>query len=602
MSNKLFFGLAAIMFAAALPVWAQDGGNATRGNTNFPAAVHPSKPTAPPEPASTTKQARVEEIKAAEPQAQPSSTANGANTTTKLQAGLDAHQKGDYPLALKLLIPLANKGDATAQLRLGVMNEMGQGVPQNHKKAVMRFRQAAEQGNAEAQYHLGKKYDLGQGVPRNKKVAIAWYRKSAAQGYAEAQAKVKTGTTATAGLQAGLDAYQRGDYPAALKVLIPLANRGDAAAQLHLGLMNEMGQGVPQNHKKAAIRYHQAAAQGNAEAQYHLGEKYDLGQGVPQNKKIAAEWYGKSASQGYAGAQARIKTGEEAQAKAEEQARLKAEAKADAEAKAAEQARAAEQEYWISVKAQAKRKAEAKAREEALAAEEARLKAEAKAKAEEEARAAKQADLAAKAKAREEAEIKKTEQARIAAEAKAAKQAKAKEEALAAEEAGLKAEAKAKAEEEARAAKQADLAAKAKVAKQAKAEEAKLAHTPADPQGTQVERSVKDWAAAWSARNVQDYLAAYVPGYKPEGMSHDAWKEQRIERISKPQNIEVMLSDINSSLQDDSHATVSLTQSYRSDSYHAKTKKTLRMVRQSDRWLIAEESAGNTMKIQPRQR
>ena len=570
MSNKLFLGLAAIMFAAALPVWAQDGGNAAHGNTNSPVAAHPSKPTASPEPASTARQATVAEIKAAESQAQPSPAANGANTTTGVQAGLDAYQKGDYPLALRVLIPLANKGDATAQLRLGMMNEIGQGVPQNHKKSVMRYRQAAEQGNAEAQYHLGKKYDLGQGVPRNKKIAAEWYRKSAGQGYAEAQAKVKTGVPATTGLQAGLDAYQRGDYPAALKMLIPLANKGDATAQLYLGLMNEMGQGVPQNHKKAAMRYRQAAEQGNAEAQYHLGEKYDLGQGVPQSKKMAAEWYGKSASHGYAGAQAKIKAEEEAQAKTEEQAKLKAEArakaKADAEAKAAEQARAAEQEYWISVMAQARRKAEAKAkaetdakaaeqakaREDALATEEARLKAEARAKAEEEARAAKQADLAAKAKVREEAEIKKTEQARIAAEAKAAKQAKA--------------------------------------------EEAKLARTPADSQGALVEHSVKDWAVAWSARNMHDYLAAYVPDYKPEGMSHDAWKEQRIERISKFKIIEVVLSDINSSLQDDNHATVSFTQSYRSDSYHAKTKKILRMVRQSDRWLIAEENAGNTVK------
>ena len=562
MSNKLFFGLAAIIFAVALPVWAQDGSNATRGNTPPSAAINPSKPTTLPEPASTTKQAKAEEIKAAEPQAQPSPATNGANTTTRLQDGLDAHQKGDYPLALKLLIPLANKGDATAQLRLGVMNEMGQGVPQNHKKAVMRYRQAAEQGNAEAQYHLGKKYDLGQGVPRNKKVAIAWYRKSADQGYAEAQAKVKTGTTAITGLQTGLDAYQRGDYPAALKALIPLANKGDATAQLHLGLMNEMGQGVPQNHKKAAMRYHQAAAQGNAEAQYHLGEMYDLGQGVPQSKKIAVEWYGKSASQGYAGAQTKLKAEEEAQVKAEAEARLKAEArakaKAEAETKAAEQARAAEQEYWISVMAQAKRKAEAKAaeqakaREEALAAEEARLKAEARAEAEEEARVAKQVKSEVKTKALEQAETKKTEQARIAAEPNAAKQAQS--------------------------------------------EKAKLAHLPADSPGTLVERSVKDWAAAWSARNVQGYLAAYVPDYKPEGMSHDAWKEQRIERISKFKIIEVVLSNINFSLQDENHATVSFTQSYRSDSYHAKTKKILRMIRQSDRWLIAEESAGNVVK------
>lgn len=130
--------------------------------------------------------------------------------------------------------------------------------------------------------------------------------------------------------QTGISAYQSGDYPAAIRILVPLANLGDAKAQLHLGVMNEMGQGVPRNYKRAVARYRQAAEQGNAEAQYRLGEKYELGQGVPQDKKIAAEWYGKSASQGHAEAQARAGAGEAlrlaGQAKPEEAAPLKTEA------------------------------------------------------------------------------------------------------------------------------------------------------------------------------------------------------------------------------------------------------------------------------------
>ena len=77
--------------------------------------------------------------------------AAGAGANTGLQAGLDAYQSGDYPVALKELTPLANKGDATAQLRLGEMNEMGKGVRRNYPRALVRYRQAAEQGNTEAQ-------------------------------------------------------------------------------------------------------------------------------------------------------------------------------------------------------------------------------------------------------------------------------------------------------------------------------------------------------------------------------------------------------------------------------------------------------------------
>lgn len=144
--------------------------------------------------------------------------------------------------------------------------------------------------------------------------------------------------------QAAISAYQSGDYPAAIKILVPLANQGDAKAQLHLGVMNEMGQGVPRNYKRAVARYRQAAEQGNAEAQFRLGEKYELGQGVPQDKKIAAEWYGKSASQGNAEAQSRARADEAlrlaGQAKPEEVATPKTEAitKPEKEVSAARQA------------------------------------------------------------------------------------------------------------------------------------------------------------------------------------------------------------------------------------------------------------------------
>lgn len=119
---------------------------------------------------------------------------------------------------------------------------------------------------------------------------------------------------------------------------------------------------------------------------------------------------------------------------------------------------------------------------------------------------------------------------------------------------------------------------------------AESAHAPASPPEMLAERCVKDWAAAWSAGNVHDYLAAYVPDFEPEGMSHEEWKKQRIDRISKSKAIDVTV-DIKFSVQNGNHATVSFTQGYRSDGYHDKVEKTLQMVKPFDRWLIAEESA-----------
>lgn len=112
--------------------------------------------------------------------------------------------------------------------------------------------------------------------------------------------------TAQAGLQEGIDAYGKGNYPAALKEFRPLAAKGNAAAQSILGFMYANGQGVPQDYNKAEKWYLKAAAQGDADAQTFLGIMYGKGQGVPQDYVKAAEWYRKAAEQGFADAQSNL--------------------------------------------------------------------------------------------------------------------------------------------------------------------------------------------------------------------------------------------------------------------------------------------------------
>ncbi|WP_430650107.1 tetratricopeptide repeat protein [Bradyrhizobium guangzhouense] len=88
----------------------------------------------------------------------------------------------------------------------------------------------------------------------------------------------------------GVSAYQRRDYVAASRILIPLAERGNAAAQTYLGFMFETGRGVPQNYTEAAIWYRRAAEQGDSRAQYSLGLLYDRGFGVPRDIVEASKW------------------------------------------------------------------------------------------------------------------------------------------------------------------------------------------------------------------------------------------------------------------------------------------------------------------------
>ena len=69
---------------------------------------------------------------------------------------------------------------------------------------------------------------------------------------------------ASADLDTGLAAYERGDYATALRELKPLAENGVPRAQFYLGVMYAKGQGVPQDYTEAVRWYRLAADHGDA--------------------------------------------------------------------------------------------------------------------------------------------------------------------------------------------------------------------------------------------------------------------------------------------------------------------------------------------------
>jgi uncharacterized protein len=101
--------------------------------------------------------------------------------------GVDANARGDYAKALRLIRPLANDGDATAQFNLGLMYVNGHGVQRDDSAAALWFRKAAEQGYALAQSNLGTMYLYGHGMTQNDTEAVMWFRKAADQGDAVAE-------------------------------------------------------------------------------------------------------------------------------------------------------------------------------------------------------------------------------------------------------------------------------------------------------------------------------------------------------------------------------------------------------------------------------
>ena len=56
--------------------------------------------------------------------------------SSEIQKAQDAFDNGDYGAAFRKLEPLAEKGNAHAQFRLGVMYKTGSGVLKDYKNAI----------------------------------------------------------------------------------------------------------------------------------------------------------------------------------------------------------------------------------------------------------------------------------------------------------------------------------------------------------------------------------------------------------------------------------------------------------------------------------
>jgi hypothetical protein len=72
-------------------------------------------------------------------------------------------------------------------------------------------------------------------------------------------------------VRAGIEAWQRGEYAAAVAAWRPLAEKGDADAAFNLGQAYRLGRGVPINIAAATTWFQRAAAKGHLDAQTTLG-------------------------------------------------------------------------------------------------------------------------------------------------------------------------------------------------------------------------------------------------------------------------------------------------------------------------------------------
>lgn len=124
-----------------------------------------------------------------------------------------------------------------------------------------------------------------------------------------------------------------------------------------------------------------------------------------------------------------------------------------------------------------------------------------------------------------------------------------------------------------------------------KADEKKSEPTTASEEKA-IQAAVQSWAAAWSSKNAREYLSFYAKDFEvPDRRSRADWEKERTDRVTKPGNIDVALSDIDVALKGDK-AIVKFRQHYNSASLKTTTGKTLEMVRRSGHWQIQQERIG----------
>lgn len=105
------------------------------------------------------------------------------------------------------------------------------------------------------------------------------------------------GDEAATDLQAGIDAFNRGDLPGAMTLYEKAAEAGSPEAQVRLAYLLDYAE----DNKKAVNWYRAAADQGYPEGIAGLAAMYAKGEGVAQDNEKARELFEKAGEAGHAG-------------------------------------------------------------------------------------------------------------------------------------------------------------------------------------------------------------------------------------------------------------------------------------------------------------
>ena len=93
-----------------------------------------------------------------------------------------AYNRGDFKTAYEIWQPMAEKGDAVAQLKIAVRYYEGNGVRKDYVEAFRWYKLSAEQGNTSAQVNVASMLHTGIGTTQNYIEAYKWAKLAASTG------------------------------------------------------------------------------------------------------------------------------------------------------------------------------------------------------------------------------------------------------------------------------------------------------------------------------------------------------------------------------------------------------------------------------------
>ncbi|MDP2752205.1 MAG: tetratricopeptide repeat protein [Rhodocyclaceae bacterium] len=127
--------------------------------------------------------------------------------------------------------------------------------------------------------------------------------------------------------------------------------------------------------------------------------------------------------------------------------------------------------------------------------------------------------------------------------------------------------------------------------------EPKVAEPVAPPKpvssSSEVTKAVENWAASWSKKEVNSYLAHYAKDFQtPGGVSRATWEKERKQRIAKPGELRVDVENLHITTESSDKATATFRQHYRSAAFKTSSNKVLNLVKRDGKWLIKQERVG----------